>query len=77
MDRQEADERYARLLENVAAARDLLNRVGEDHWSSWMATAYAELRSLDAYGLTRLLEAYGGMGSLSLLPLHPSLHVTW
>lgn len=71
MDRQEADERYARLLENVAATRDLLDRVGADHWSGWMATVYAELGSLNAYGLTRLLGAYGGMGSLNDLVIHP------
>lgn len=71
MDRQEADEHYARLLENVAVARDLLKRVGEDRWSGWMATVYAELDSLDAHGLTRLLGAFRGMGSLNDLVIHP------
>ena len=71
MDRQEADERYDRLLENVAAVRDLLQRVGDDHWGGRMATVYAELGALDEYGLTRLLGAYGGMGSLNDLVIHP------
>ena len=71
MDRQEADERHVRLLRNLAAARDLLNSVGEDHWSGWMTTVHAELGSLDAHGLTRLLQAYGGMGSLNDLVIHP------
>lgn len=71
MDQHEADERHARLLTNVAAARDLLECVGEDHWSRWMSTVHTELASGDAHGLTRLLGATGGMGSLNDLVIHP------
>lgn len=71
MDPHEADERYARIMANVAAARDLLQRVGEEQWGGWLATVHAELGSLDAHGLTRLLSAYGGMGSFNDLVIHP------
>lgn len=71
VDDREADERYRRLVSNVAEARDLLTRVGEGHWASWMQAVHADLMARDAHGLTRLLRAYGGMGSFNDVVIHP------
>lgn len=71
MDEHEADERYTRLVANVADARELLERFGEDHWAKWMTSVHAELNAQDAQGLTRLLGAYGGMGTFNDLVIHP------
>lgn len=71
MDRDEADERHTRLVENVARARELLQQVGEERWADWVATVYTELGSPGGSGLTRLLAAFGGMGSLNDLVIHP------
>lgn len=71
MHEREADERYTRMLANVAQARDVLLHIGEDHWGRWMEDVHAELVSHHARGLTRLLGAYGGMGSFNDFVVDP------
>lgn len=71
MDGRDAAERYTRLLTNVAEVRDLLIQVGEGYWAARMANVCADLSAHDAHGLTRLLNAYGGMGGFGDLVLHP------
>lgn len=71
MDSQEAEDRFQRLLGNVARTGELLTRTGEARWASWAAVVHRELTAHDAHGLKRLLGAYGGMGSLNDLVMHP------
>jgi hypothetical protein len=71
VDPREADERYARLLANVSEVRELLTQMGEDHWANWMAAVQSELAAHDGHALNRLLAAYGGMGSLNDVYIHP------
>jgi hypothetical protein len=71
VDEREADERYTRLVSNMAEARDLLKRAGEGHWATWMAAVHADLTARDAQGLTRLLRAYGGMGCFNDVVIDP------
>lgn len=73
MEQTEADTRYGRLLANLSATVRLLSDEGQDHWSSWMAAAYAEIAAHDSHGLTRLLSAYGGSGSFNDVWLRPRL----
>ncbi|MFO6453402.1 MULTISPECIES: DUF6966 domain-containing protein [unclassified Aeromicrobium] len=73
MDQTEADLRFGRLLANLSATVRLLSDEGQDHWSSWMAEARAEIAAHDSHGLTRLLSAYGGAGSFNDVWLRPRL----
>ncbi len=43
----------------------LLRSHGVDYWADWLEEALERCRRFDTYGLTRILGAYGGMGSLS------------
>ena len=67
----DGSDRSARLLANVEQTRELLARVGEGHWESWMGAARRELIAHDAHSLDRLLGAFGGMGSFNDLVVHP------
>ena len=49
----------------------LLGSVGETHWTNWLQTDLRRLRSGDTYALPHLLQAFGGMGSLNDLVVHP------
>ena len=68
---READERYERLVADLASTCELLTTYGESHWLAWMETVRGEIRDHDAHGLTRLLEAYGGMSSFNDVYLNP------
>ncbi len=68
---READERYDRLMVDLKSTCKLLMRYGERHWSDWMDSVRREIEAHDAHGLTRLLQAYGGMGSFNDVYLHP------
>ena len=61
-------EPLARLVEATA---DFLSEHGELHWSIWLSQDAARMRAHDAYGLHHLLNAFGGMGSINDLLLHP------
>jgi len=60
-----------RLAILVEAASSFLHVYGEEPWSAWLSKDAAWIRNLDLYGLQHLLGAFGGMGSLSDLLLHP------
>ncbi|WP_236790627.1 DUF4911 domain-containing protein [Amycolatopsis sp. GM8] len=49
----------------------LLDDADEQHWSRWFRAARRDLSNRDAYGLRRILQAYGGMGSFNDLVIHP------
>ncbi|MCB1939991.1 MAG: hypothetical protein KDE64_12430 [Rhodocyclaceae bacterium] len=58
----------AKLLERIHL---LLAKYGEKHWSAWLARDARLIRNLDLYGVEHFLSAFGGMGSINDLVLHP------
>ena len=72
MDDLEAEARYDRLMADLARLQALLERHDERRWARSVAAARSELAAGDAHGLTRLLGAFGGMGSLADLVIHPA-----
>ena len=62
-------ERLASLVETTA---NFLSTVGEARWSTRLSGDAARIRARDYYGLHHLLSAFGGMGSISDLLLHPA-----
>jgi hypothetical protein len=50
---------------------ELLESVEEEQWSEWLQGARSRLRAGDSRAIQRLLQAYGGMGSLTDLTIHP------
>jgi hypothetical protein len=61
-----------RLAILVEALSSFLRKYGEEHWSAWLSKDASRIRNLDLYGLQHLLGAFGGMGSISDLLLHPA-----
>ena len=59
------------LFDALVRLAALLESHGEHGWSTWIGTDLRRLESGDAYALDHLLSAFGGMGSLSDLVLHP------
>lgn len=59
------------LAADLDALIALLEHVDEQHWAGWFRAARAEIMNRDAHGLTRILRAYGGMGSFNDLLIHP------
>jgi hypothetical protein len=58
----------------VVAATELagfLRSFGENGWADWVDQDVARIRAGDRYGVDHLLTAFGGMGSLSDLLIHP------
>lgn len=70
-DQSQLDANYAMLVSTLDETTDLLERVGEEFWLSWSRLCMDELQRGDAYGLDRLLGAYGGMGSFNDLVISP------
>jgi hypothetical protein len=68
---EEFDEKYASLLAAASEASELLRRYGEDRWASWLDMDAERIRRGDRYGVDHLLTAFGGMGSLNDLVIHP------
>ena len=62
----------AELSHAVEAASRLLLASGEKRWGEWLRSDAERIRSLDFYGVEHLLSAFGGIGSLNDLVLHPS-----
>ena len=50
----------------------LLQGCGEQHWSSWLARDRTAIQGSDFSGVEHFLSAFGGMGSINDLVLHPS-----
>lgn len=65
------DPDVARLAELIEAAEALLSSHGESHWSHWLAKDARLIRHLDLQGVEHFLSAFGGMGSINDLVLHP------
>jgi hypothetical protein len=64
----------ARLLELLDEAAALLERHGDVHWGAWLSRDAERIRAGDLYGVTHLLEAFGGMGSLGDVTFDPADH---
>lgn len=60
------------LLDAMRELEQFLKQQDEGFWSAYVARAAALVSRSDAYGLERILGAYGGMGSLNDLVLHRS-----
>jgi len=71
VDRSEVAVRRQRLDRALADLAGLLREVDEVHWASWLEIDRTRIAVGDAYGLTHLLAAFGGMGSLNDLTVHP------
>lgn len=59
------DIRYDRLLRNLDRGIELYHRFRVTPWEQWLRKARAEIAAGDANGLTYMLQAYGGMGSIN------------
>ncbi len=59
------------LEADVADLVALLQRHGADHWARTYAGALRRIEAGDPVGLDHVLRAYGGMGSVNDLLLHP------
>lgn len=63
------------LPEDLVAAgmalAGLLRDVGADSWAEWMERNVELIERGDRYGIDRLVAAFGGMGSLNDLMIHP------
>jgi hypothetical protein len=64
----------AEIADLVSAARtlgDLLRVYGEESWADWVVHDGQRIAEGDRYGIDHLLGAFGGMGSLNDLVIHP------
>lgn len=60
-----------KLIAMLEQATQFLRECDENNWATWLADCAARLRRHKIEGIERLLDAYGGMGSLNDLLLHP------
>ncbi len=65
------DGKLQELCQSIESLVLLLGSAGETHWNNWLQTDLRRLRSGDTYALQHLLQAFGGMGSLNDLVIHP------
>ena len=59
------------LVSLLDSATALLRSCGEEHWAFWLEKDAARMRASDFGGIEHLLGAFGGMGSVNDLVLHP------
>lgn len=59
------------LLQLLEEAVKLMRSVGEDHWAGWLEKDAACIRASDFYGVEHFHSAFGGMGSITDLVIHP------
>ena len=65
------DRRYKELLAKLDQLVTLLTRCDVSDWVDWLTRARESLAHSDAQGLDHLRSAFGGMGSLNDLVIHP------
>jgi len=58
------------LLNVLSRLETLLSEADEHHWKDWIIESKRRLLASDASGITKLLAAYGGMGSFNDLIIH-------
>ncbi|NGY04733.1 DUF6966 domain-containing protein [Solimonas terrae] len=59
------------LLHVIEEAAALMRSVGEDHWAGWLEKDARWIRASDFYGVQHFYSAFGGMGSITDLVIHP------
>jgi hypothetical protein len=57
------------ILDTIVA---LLRRHGEKRWASWLESDRDHIRAGEFRGIRHFLSAFGGMGSVNDLVLHPA-----
>lgn len=62
----------AEFLSSAETLRELLRSYGRQHWAEWAARDRERIQRGDASGIDHLLGAYGGMGSLNDVMIHPA-----
>jgi hypothetical protein len=65
------DERFERLLSEMEHLAAMLSEHGETHWAEWIRRDRVKIARHQRHGLDSLLSAFGGMGSLSDVVIHP------
>ncbi len=65
------DDTYAALLAAMADLVALLSAYGERDWANWVHRDRTSIERGEQHGLDSMLEAFGGVGSLSDLVIHP------
>lgn len=60
-----------RLVKLIDSAVSLMISVEERHWASWLEKDAQYIRADDSYGIKHFLSAFGGMGSINDLIIHP------
>ncbi|WP_033289971.1 DUF6966 domain-containing protein [Amycolatopsis jejuensis] len=66
-----ASDPIGELAADIDALLVLFERVDEQHWTRWASAVRTDIANSDAHCLTRVLGAYGGMGSFNDLLIHP------
>lgn len=61
-------EGLAKITQETA---DLLLSVGEKHWGQWLKRDAELIRRSDFRGVEHVLSAFGGMGSINDVVIHP------
>lgn len=59
------------LASVIQEASELLISVGETHWGQWLERDAELIRNSDFRGVEHVLSAFGGMGSINDLVIHP------
>jgi hypothetical protein len=65
------DANIKHLADLIEKAEVLLSSHGERRWSGWFSKDVSRIRNLDLNGVAHFLSAFGGMGSINDLVLHP------
>ena len=67
-----ASDRIPELLAALEQAAALLRGSGQARWADWLEKDRKLIEAEDFYGVEHLLQAFGGMGSLSDVTLQPA-----
>ncbi|ATZ94331.1 DUF6966 domain-containing protein [Dickeya fangzhongdai] len=59
------------LSQDLQVFIDFLLSVGEKHWAHWFEKDAELIRGSDFRGIEGILSAFGGMGSINDLVIHP------
>ena len=60
------------LVADLRTMIALLDTYHVEHWSGWFSACLRQIEAGDVYGLQHVLDAFGGMGSLNDLLIHPT-----
>lgn len=60
------------LADLLDCTESMLLKCGEGKWAEWLGKDSALIKKLDLYGVEHLLSAFGGMGSINDIVIHPA-----